>query len=143
MKEEKKSICYKDSTGNLKMSTLNCTHRNETTSLTNRVFQASSLSLILLVAVYLNAKTFYVIFKQKRESKKAVTIFLLNMTFVSGLVALLLMPFNIHAIIETTWVFGEIFCQVSKQGKTKREVLHWMLQMKGPMLQTKEIVVSV
>ena len=47
------------------------------------------------------------------------------MTFVSGLEALLLMPFNIHAIIETTWVFGEIFCQVSKQlGKPKREILH-------------------
>ena len=90
----------------------NCTRENE--SVESMITQVSFLATLLIIGVLLNVKTYIVILKQKREARKAVSIFLLNLTLVSGLMALLLIPFNIFTVIEKRWIFGRVFCEVNK-----------------------------
>ena len=83
---------------------------NET--LNSRVIKALFLGIIFVAAIALNVKTFLVLLKRKRHHRNVVTIFLLNLTLVSALM-MSQVPFNIHAIIEQGWIFGDGFCQVS------------------------------
>ena len=68
------------------------------------------MSIIFVAALVLNAKTFLVLLKRKRHHRNVVTIFLLNLTLVSALM-MSQVPFNIYAIIEQGWIFGNGFCQ--------------------------------
>jgi hypothetical protein len=91
---------------------MNCTIPLRSEALSSRVVKALFLSIILVAALVLNLKTFLVLLKRKRQHRNVVTIFLLNLTLVSALMVSQI-PFNIHAIIEQGWVFGNGFCQVS------------------------------
>jgi hypothetical protein len=93
------------------MST-NCTTQLANEALSSRVIKALFMSIIFVVALTLNVKTFLVLLKRKRHHRNVVTIFLLNLTLVSALM-MTQVPFNIHAIIEQGWIFGNGFCQVS------------------------------
>ena len=88
----------------------NCTTLSEET-FKHRVVKVLFLALIFLVAISLNVKTFLVLLKRKRHRRNVVTLFLLNLTLVSALMASQV-PFNIHAAMKQGWIFGDGFCQV-------------------------------
>ena len=91
---------------------INCTTQLENETLVSRVIKALFMSIIFVAALVLNVKTFLVLLKRKRHHRNVVTIFLLNLTLVSALM-MSQVPFNIYAIIEQGWIFGNGFCQVS------------------------------
>ena len=93
---------------------MNCTTQLENETVISRVIKALLMSSIFVAALVLNVKTFLVLLKRKRHHRNVVTIFLLNLTLVSALM-MSQVPFNIHAIIEQGWIFGNGFCQVSVQ----------------------------
>ena len=92
----------------MKMAT-NCTALLKSENLGSRVIKALFLGMIFVAAVLLNIKTFQVLLKRKHRN--VVIILLLNLTLVSALMVSQI-PFNIHTIIEESWIFGERFCQV-------------------------------
>ena len=94
------------------MST-NCTNQLDSESLKSRVTKALFLGAIFVAALLLNVKTFLVLLERKRKQRNVVTLLLLNLSLVSALMASQI-PFNIVAIVKKGWIFGDVFCQVSK-----------------------------
>ena len=90
------------------------------TSLEQTIF-ATCLSLLIIVGLIMNFLVLFVLYKNRSLRQSIASHFLVNLTAIDAAYLAFITPFNLIAIIEGGWSFGQTFLKINAFGGTLLE----------------------
>ncbi|KAM8842741.1 G-protein coupled receptor 83-like [Synchiropus picturatus] len=73
----------------------------------------ASYSLIIVVSLFGNSLVCHVVLKNKR-SRSTTSLFIMNLAVADIFITVLNTPFTLVRFVNSTWVFGETMCHISR-----------------------------
>ncbi|XP_029113990.1 probable G-protein coupled receptor 83 [Scleropages formosus] len=89
-------------------------YETESQNVTVKTVLIVAYSVIIIISLFGNILVCHVVLKNKKRTRSVTSLFIANLAIADIMITLLNTPFTLVRFVNSTWVFGEPMCHISR-----------------------------